>query len=413
MRKLWLVARHEYRCRVREKSFLFAVLGIPVLMLAVGGISIFALVVSLDDRPVGFVDHAGIVDPEAADMTDEWEPSYVTFVPYPDEPEAMEDLRSGGIQAVYVLPSDYMRSKRLVLITVGDKPYEGVQDAFGRLVRASLIAAQPPEVQEQLVRGFELHVRDVEGTREVVEGDVAGIALPFVVAFLLFFAMSTASGYLLEAVMEEKANRVIEVLATSLAPEQLMGGKALGLLGVSMTQLMVWGGTLTVILFVRAEVGGGDVIRLPWLMLGLALLFFLPSYLLVAGLMTTVAGVSAELRQAQQVASLITLLFTLPVFFIVVFMTHPDHPLLIAMTFFPTTSMITVLLRWAVSNVPSWQVIVAWLTLLISAVGSLWFAGRVFRIGMLRYGQRIRLRAVIRMLARRSGRVTVSEVPRA
>ncbi|HHE73137.1 MAG TPA: ABC transporter permease [Chloroflexi bacterium] len=147
--------------------------------------------------------------------------------------------------------------------------------------------------------------------------------------------------------------------------------------------------------------------------MGLALVFFLPSYLLVAGFMTAIASVSAELRQAQQIAGFVTMLFTLPVFFIMVFVTHPDHPLLTAMTFFPTTSMITVLLRWAVSDMPGWQVVAAWLILFLSAVGSLWFAGRAFRIGMLRYGQRIRLRSVIQMFARRGGEVTLSEAPRA
>jgi len=121
--------------------------------------------------------------------------------------------------------------------------------------------------------------------------------------------------------------------------------------------------------------------------------------------------VSAESRQAQQIAGFVTMLFTLPVFFIIVFVTHPGHPLLIAMTFFPTTSMITVMLRWAVSDMPGWQVVAAWLILFLSAVGSLWL--RAFRIGMLRYGQRIRLRSVIQMFARRGDKVTLSEAPRA
>jgi len=413
MRKLWLVARHEYWRRVREKSFLWMVLGIPALVLIVGAISILALVVSLDRRPVGYVDHAGIIRADATEFMGDRESGTIDFVSYPDETAAMKDLRAGKVQSVYVLPSDYLRSRRLQVLTLDKEPHEGVQEAFERLIRASLIAAQPTEIQEHLVDGFELRIRDVEGAREVAEGNVAGIVMPFVVAFFFFFAVSTASGYLLEAVMEEKTNRLIEVLVTSLSPEQLLGGKTLGLLGVSLTQVMAWGGAMLIVLLARAMAEGMGPPQLPWPVVGLALVFFLPSYLLVAGFMTAIASVSAELRQAQQIAGFVTMLFTLPVFFIMVFVTHPDHPLLTAMTFFPTTSMITVLLRWAVSDMPGWQVVAAWLILFLSAVGSLWFAGRAFRIGMLRYGQRIRLRSVIQMFARRGGEVTLSEAPRA
>jgi ABC-2 type transport system permease protein len=95
------------------------------------------------------------------------------------------------------------------------------------------------------------------------------------------------------------------------------------------------------------------------------------------------------------------MMFTLPFFFVVVFFTAPNSTLATLLTLFPTTSFLTIIMRWSMTSIPAWELIVAWLLITVSAVFMVWTASRIFRLGMLRYGQRVDLRSALRAI--RSG----------
>jgi ABC-2 type transport system permease protein len=103
-------------------------------------------------------------------------------------------------------------------------------------------------------------------------------------------------------------------------------------------------------------------------------------------------------KQGQQIAGILNLLFIFPFFVVALIMSSPNSPLVVAMSLFPTTAFVTIALRWGMTIVPWEQVIVAWLIVTATAVFSLWASGRIFRAGMLHYGQGLNLRAALRSL---------------
>jgi ABC-2 type transport system permease protein len=233
---------------------------------------------------------------------------------------------------------------------------------------------------------------------------VVGFILPFVAAFFFVFAVMNAGSYMLQAVTDEKENRTIEVLATSIRPEELIGGKAIGLMSVGFTQLTIWVLTGVIALLVASpfvpELQG---LRIPWSFLGVAVLFFVPAYALIAGLMTAVGGMVTDLRQGQQITGILNLFFTLPFFFVAPMMAKPNSPLLIVLTLFPTTAFVTITMRWAMTSVPMWQLGLSWVLLVTSAVTSVWLAAYIFRLGMLRYGQSLNIKTIVASLRRGNG----------
>ena len=188
----------------------------------------------------------------------------------------------------------------------------------------------------------------------------------------------------------------MEILATSISPVRLMAGKALGLMSVSLTQIGVWGATIVIGVLVAARyIEPLQTMSIPWEILIVALLFFLPTFTLIAGIMTTIGAAVTETQQGQQISGILNMLFILPVFFAMLIFVNANSPFLVFLTLFPTTAFMTVLLRIGMATVPLWQMILSWLILVGTALGSLWVAGRVLRIGMLRYGQRLRLKAMV------------------
>ncbi len=403
MRKLWLIAKEEYLRRVKQKSFLVTVLGFPALMIVISGVSILVALGGRDARPLGYVDLSGILDERTIPALRAESARFTEMRAYDDEVAASVALRADEIQGYYVVPEDYLSAKEVRLVYMEREPRQRTRQDFQEFVRASLVRQQSAEVRPLLSEGFSVAVRSADGRRELSERGILGFILPFVMIFLLFFAISTAGGYLLQAVTEEKENRTMEMIVTSVSPEQLIAGKSLGLIGVSLTQILTWVSVIVlgavVLLYVNDSL---DAVSLPWDLVGLAIAFFVPTFGLIAGIMITIGGIVTEMQQGQQISGLINMLFILPVFFMALVLSRPDSPLMVGLTLFPTTAFLTILLRWSVSTVPWWQLGVSWGLLMVSAAVSVWLGAKVFRLGMLRYGQRLRLGAVIEGL--RTGR---------
>jgi ABC-2 type transport system permease protein len=124
-------------------------------------------------------------------------------------------------------------------------------------------------------------------------------------------------------------------------------------------------------------------------------LFFIPAYSLIAAVMVTVGAAVTEIQQGQQMAGILNLFFMLPLFAMGVLFSNPGHWALVAMTLFPTTAFLTISLRWGLGTVPLWQLGMSWVILVAATVVMVWVAARVFRAGMLRYGQPLSLKGVV------------------
>ncbi len=258
------------------------------------------------------------------------------------------------------------------------------------------MADAPAGAQKVLLDGVALNYRSANDPREMPqEGFIVSTILPFVIGFFFIMVVMSSGGYLLQAVTTEKENRMVEVMMTSVSPLQLIGGKAIGLIGVALTQIGVWLFALALALvWGSSQVPWLRTIQVPGTTMALATLFFLPTYVLLAGMMITVGSMVTELQHGQQISGFFNLLFALPFFFFILIFTSPDSPILVALTLFPTTSLMTIAMRWGVTEIPTWQLGLSFLILVVAAVGSIWLAARVFRMGMLRYGQPLSLAAL-------------------
>jgi ABC-2 type transport system permease protein len=122
--------------------------------------------------------------------------------------------------------------------------------------------------------------------------------------------------------------------------------------------------------------------------------FFIPSFALIGSMMAAIGGIVTELQEGQQIAGILNLFFTFPLFLTALVFADPNSPLLIFLSFWPTTSFLTITLRWGFTIIPIWHLIISWLILCASGVIVIWIASRIFRIGMLSYGQRLSMKTV-------------------
>jgi ABC-2 type transport system permease protein len=399
MPKLWVIAKHEYLKITRKRSFLFGTLAMPLFFVAITVFAIIMVLATEDQRPIGYVDLAGVVATVGQLPPNKSGPQPVELRAFPDETQARAALDAKQIQAYYILPADYLTSHKAQLIYWDKAPSSSAQRDFDDLIRANLVANLPRDVAQRAQNGVELTARSADGQQEVSGDSFINIIVPFFIGMFFSIVVLSSGTYMLEAVVDEKENRTIEVMTTSLTPGQLIGGKAAGLMAVALTQIGILAITIVLALVVGAQfVEALRAIRIPWSMFFTLALFFVPTFALIAGMMITIGSMVSETRQGQQIAGALNMLFTLPFFFIVVFFSAPNSTLATILTIFPTTSFLTIALRWSMTTIPMWELIVGWILVVASAIAMIWVASRVFRMGMLSYGQRLSVKTVVRAL---------------
>jgi ABC-2 type transport system permease protein len=227
----------------------------------------------------------------------------------------------------------------------------------------------------------------------------ASYLLVYSFALALVFSTFLTSGYLMQAVMEERQNRVIEVLMSSLRPNELLAGKvlALGLLGL--LQMMGWGVTVYFLIKQIAPLSPALIgLDISVTQLVVLLVFFLLGYLMYAAVYAGIGTIANSLREGPQFAVFFTLPAMLPLYLSTVFTVQPDGTLPVLMSLFPITSPLAMVMRVAVSPVPAWQIVLSAILLLLTGLGFMWVAGRLFRVTVLLSGQMPRPRDIFKLL---------------
>ncbi len=398
MNKFWIVFSHEYLRHVKRKRFILGMISIPLFMAVLMGVSILAAILSEDTRPVGFIDQSGIFE-DAQPQPQKRSGLFVErvkIIPFGSETNARKALDAGEIQAVYIIQPDYLATGNVRMIAK-DSVDSGIHRDFSEFLLGHLLKDENPTIRARILEGPDLTLRTIGSDQQFNSRNPFGFLVALFSGVIFLLAVNTSGGYLLQAVVEEKENRTMEVVLTSLSTDEFMAGKIFGNLSVGLTQLLFWvimAGVAVLVAF-RAfpdlsEVGIG------FSFFGLMALTFLPAFVMIAALMTMVGATATESREAQQIAGLFSLPIAIPFWFLAAIIENPNGPLAIGFTFFPFTAPMTLPLRSMVTNIPAWQIGLSLFTLFVAAAASIWLASRAFRLGMLRYGKKLTLAEILR-----------------
>ncbi|MBA3945837.1 MAG: ABC transporter permease [Herpetosiphonaceae bacterium] len=419
MRNLLFVARREVRTQLRRWTFYLATFGMPLLLgLVFLGISLVGKLAGTDSlqrsitgqsgKPVGLVDQSAII----ATLPPQFVPIFQGF---PDEQSAAEALRSSHIDAYFVVHADYRQTGQVDRVS-RQASFLNVQSynvqSLTALLQANLIGDtvlaqrinQPANFATTIVStgGDQAAGSTLDQTRGQRPALTSGLSSGF--AYLLAFSLLSGGGLLLSAITEEKSNRTIELLLTSLKPWQLLAGKLVGLGLVGLIQLTIWLGIGQTILRGAQTIPGAAplatsaVAAIPptlWLWI---VVFFLLGYLLYGTLMALLAGLGTSARESGQISTFLTLPVLLPVLFFSVISDQPNGVIARVLSFFPLTAPTTLMLRLGVGQLPAWELALAIGVLLLSIIGAMALAARLFRASTLLTGTRPTPRALLRAL---------------
>lgn len=322
---------------------------------------------------------------------------------FADRQAGIAALQAGDVDDLFIVPEEFIQTGRIEWlhtdsgissIIAGDDSEDRMRDlVLQALTFADLSAEQIGRLRNPL---------DLTRYEVARDGDVAAaeegqiltfFTVPFLSAWIMIMVIFMVSGTLLQSVSEEKENRVVEVLITSVSPLALMSGKVLGLGATGLLQVGIWLVSLAVLgpRIVGAFPEIGDLALAPALAVAIVV-FFLAGYFVFAVVMTAISAATVSAREASSLSTIILLPALTPLVLATLISLAPNGAFARILTFIPFTAPATMMIRLGVTDVALWEVALSLGVTIVSGLALLWLSARVFRAGILIYGQRMTLR---------------------
>ena len=393
MNKTWLIAKREFLTTVRRISYILLTISFPVLallgILIYMGVTHWAVSPPPEEQKIGYVDETGIFD-------DYTSADGVIFIPYDTNDTAKSALLSKEVSEYFIIPEDYLETG-LIKRDTTQRELELPEVTMARIKKflvANLLAAE--EVSEEVLIRAQTPVLPVSyrldpETGEIIppESGFAVFGMPIIFALLFMVSLFVTSGFLLQGVSEEKENRLMEILLSSVSARQLMSGKVMGLGAAGLLQIVIWllsAMVLTAIASTTILPLAG--LTIPTRLIIFGIIYFILGYLLFAILMAGLGSLGSTAKESSQWTTIVILPALIPVWLYSLFIINPDHIVFTILTLFPLTAPTMAVMRLSIASLPIWQLLLSIAILIASILGAIWLAARVFRTFLLMYGKR-------------------------
>lgn len=401
MNKTLLIFRHEFLQTIKRTGFIVLTLILPVLaLLAIG---IFHIASGMTQPPeevnkIGYVDETG----SFYQFTTRGNIIFVRI----DTPEAAtQALLDKDIKEYFVIPQDYV-STGIIRRYIPQKevsPPEGTAAAIKNFISSNLLADKVPvDVVARVEQPLNMVTITLSETGAVApeQGGFTSLIIPGIFSLLLALSLSFSSAYVLQGLGEEKENRLMEILLSSVSTRQLITGKMLGIGAAGLVQVVVWVISIPLMLNLASTSIGGLVstIQIPANFLVLGVTYFILGYALFAVLSASVAAVSPTVREAQGLSGIFTMFAVAPFWFYSLIMYFPGSPVWVIFSIFPFSAPVLVMLRIGMTGVPAWQIAASMAVMILTIIGGTLLAAKLLRTYILMYGKRPNLREITRNL---------------
>ena len=415
MNKLLLIIQREYTTLVARKSFIVITLLIPFLFVAIGAVPV--LISEWNNsgsaEAVTVIDETGRLAGVIPDTES------FRFIPLKGEAGSTDvksffDQAGDSMSALVVIPANVLDSAKVNIYsksTVNMALVSHVTESLNDTLTAVKIASMGVPNLDKMVKEAQVDI-DVNSVKlgddgtESEASTTAAMVLGMVLAFITYMFVLTYGAMIMNSVIEEKTNRIVEVIVSSCKPFQLMMGKIIGVALVGLTQFLIWA------ILISVAVGGLGISLANDSMSDLAVVFnaiqsvnlvsiftcfvvyFLGGYLLYASLFAGFGSAVDQASDASQFTSPIIIVMVVALYAGIGCMENPNGSMAMWCSMIPFTSPIVMMVRLPY-DVPFWQIAVSVALLYGTAFGLVWVSSRIYRIGILRYGKKFTFKEIM------------------
>ncbi len=426
MNKIFLVVKREYITRVRKRSFIVMTLLTPILLAGlIGGLLWVAMAEKEEQKVIAVIDDSGLFQGKFQNTTG------ISFIYLKDDIETAKlNFNHLGTDGLLYIPDFDIQDPKGIQFFSESSPHFGVVNEIEHTLEIEIERIKMKELgvdQEMLNRiktNVSLNTRSLTSSGEKASNPITTVGTAYVSSFLIYFFLFLYGVQVMKGVLEEKYNRVVEVIISSIKPFQLMMGKILGIAAVGLTQFLLWVilsfivTSLSVLLFdldtgsaalvgettgIGADTNGVaqanteimklmETIPITYLLVTF-IIFFLGGYFLYASLFAVVGSAVDSDADSQQFMFPITLPLIISIVAMGFVLNDPDGQIAFWMSMIPLTSPIIMLARIPF-GVPLWELMLSISLLIAGFIFTTWIAGRIYRVGILTHGSKVSYRTL-------------------
>ncbi|QDP85903.1 ABC transporter permease [Chryseobacterium sp. SNU WT5] len=425
MKNIFLITKREYLTQVKKKSFVLLTLLAPILMIAFGAVIAFMFKANESSSTFNVVDKSGLF---VGNLKSTKQVKYV-FVPAENEKSLTATLKEmDGIEGLLVIPKldnenyDALQNNAKLLINkkIGFDTKTKVASDLSKIIRQEKIKTLgiSEDQMRNLDQNFELNTQNIVDNKssdsDLSFGVKSGLAMVLMYAVFMFIIIYGVR--VMRSVLEEKNNRVVEIIISSVKPFELMMGKILGVTLVALTQFTVWI-TMAVVgaLFLNTgfsamkdQIPGGQStemiqkfdfkqtageishilldMNVP-VIIGVFIVFFLLGYVFYSSMYAAIGSAVDNETETQQFTMFAIIPLMLGMYGSFTIMNNPEGPLGFWLSMIPFTSPVAMIARIPF-GVPPWQIFLSIFLLLLSTLFMVYIAAKVYRVGILMYGNK-------------------------
>ncbi len=436
MNKIWLVIKREYLTRVRNKTFILSTILLPLFFIGFIFASTYFAIQSDEQQNIAVIDQNGIFKNSFQNEKS------ITFE-FPSGVDA-NNFKAKGYSALLAIPADY-RSPTDSISLISDKQLgisaeEKIKDQINNAIKNEAFLQNKIDkrvldsinkIDQKNLYRFAPVIKQGNKTERSNSGLSYGIG--YGSGILIYMTLFIYGAAVMRGVMEEKMNRIAEVIISSVRPFQLMMGKILGIAAVGITQLLIWIILIVGLSSVASGLLSSDTLQhaqsmnqsmgasgtssaamnflsakstflsANWaLIIPCFLFYFLAGYLFYASLF---AAVGSVVNEDPQEAQSLMLPITMPIILSFIIMTtavgKPDAPISVWGSIIPFSSPIVMMARIPSGNVPAWQIIVSMFSLVAGFILTTMLAAKIYRTGILLYGKKVTFKEMGKWLFRK------------
>ncbi|TNF45465.1 MAG: ABC transporter permease [Bacteroidetes bacterium] len=442
MNKTLLILKQEYLKRVKKKSFIILTLLVPFLFAGV-----FALVIFLSinndkkERTIAVFDESTLFLNELGDEG----LTKFKFIPKEEYEQLKGKLKESEFYALLYIPHDIYTNNVAQLISEKQVPFElneQIEQKLSRYIendkRQKIIDETGiPDLEKRLSNtktSIRLSTLKVSGTGETRKSSSAiAFIASYAMGFIIYFFVFMYGAMVMRGVMEEKKSRIIEVIISSVKPVELMAGKIIGTALVGLTQVAIWIVLGMVVLTVAqgfftpesAQQVGQSImetqpsinpamaqaaepnkvmevmemignLNLPLIIFAF-LFYFLVGYLLYSSLLGAVGAAVDNEEDSQQMVFPVTIPLILSIMVLFPIARNPEGPVAFWFSIIPLTSPVAMMARIPY-GIPTWELLFSMFLLVLTTVGAIAGAAKIYRIGLLMYGKKVNLKELFKWL---------------
>ena len=422
MNKIWLIIKREYLTRVRKKTFIISTLLFPLLYLGLIFGMGFIADKSKQNLKVAVIDKSGYFTDENIAYQNSIDDNSTLKLIKDSAENVMANFKAKGFDGYIVIPAINWKDGDDSLFFKSEKSYgssttAAMESKLNRIWSSIKNDSLRLDTEKQVILTKKLNVTPKNIQDETANANTAE-GIGYVAGFLIYFILLIYGSQVMMGVMEEKTNRIAEVIVSSVKPFQMMLGKILGIGLVALTQFLLWIAFVLIVYNVGKAAGGniasgvvGNIqgmfasVNVP-LVLSCFAFYFLAGFFFYASLYGAIgSAVNEDMREAQSLSFPITMLVIISIALMTAAISDPTGPIAVWASIIPFSSPIVMMARipyGVPGTVPWWQLGLSMALLILGFMFTVWFAGKIYRTGILMYGKKPSWKEMIKWAFRKN-----------